>query len=441
MRLPRRISIRWLALVAGILLGIGTLVALGVGDTSQAVAQSAGSEAAGGSEGNAADAAQNEAARRRVLLSGFDPRVHHPQGEALVSDLGEGKTAVLTLHPGLQRHASDVLDRYEVPFASLVAVEPATGRVLSYVSHSSANPDASDLALDPTPPTASVFKIISAAALVDRGVRPEERVCYHGGFSRLRNADLADTARDNRCSTLAEAVGSSINTVFAKLSTRNLDTPTLERYAAAFGFGHALPFDVRTRPSPAEVPDHESDRLEFARTSAGFWHMHMSPLHGALVAATFANEGRMPRAAIVDHVTDAEGEVLLRHEPEIFRAVIPRHTARTVGQMMELTVTRGTARRTFHDGAGRPFLPGIRVAGKTGTLSGSDPYRGYTWWVGFAPADRPTIALAALVVNTPRWRIKASYLAREALRYYLVERPRREAALAAAAAEESLDTP
>jgi cell division protein FtsI/penicillin-binding protein 2 len=105
--------------------------------------------------------------------------------------------------------------------------------------------------------------------------------------------------------------------------------------------------------------------------------------------------------------------------------------------MMERTVTDGTARRSFHDARGNAFLPGIRVAGKTGTLSGSDPYRGYTWWVGFAPADRPTIAVAALVVNTPRWRIKASYLARETLRYYLVERPALEAAQAAAAAAEA----
>jgi cell division protein FtsI/penicillin-binding protein 2 len=92
--------------------------------------------------------------------------------------------------------------------------------------------------------------------------------------------------------------------------------------------------------------------------------------------------------------------------------------------MMELTVSRGTAHGAFFDQAGNAFLPGIAVAGKTGTLTAESPYRGYTWWVGFAPAERPTIAVAALVVNSPRWRIKASYVAREALRYYLVERPR-----------------
>ncbi len=420
-RPPRRTALT-LVLAASLAGGAVVLYAVGAsGDETRAAAQERPERPA-----------EPRAPRRAELLRGLDPLSHRLEGDHLVSDLAADRRAVLTLHPELQAHVVGELERYEVPFASVVAIEPATGRVLAYVSHSHANPNAGDLALDPTPPTASVFKIVTAAALVDAGVSPDERVCYHGGFSRLTLADLEDSDRDRRCNTLADAVGGSINTIFAKLSVRHLDRPTLERYAGAFGFGHALPFDVPTRPSPGEVPDHARDRLEFARTSAGFWHMHMSPLHGALIGATFANDGKMPRAAIVDRVVDANDRVLYRHEPEVFRAVIPRHTARVVGEMMERTVSDGTARRSFHDDRGNPFLPGIRVAGKTGTLSGSDPYRGYTWWVGFAPADHPTIAVAALVVNTPRWRIKASYVARETLRYYLLEAPSAEPAAEAA---------
>lgn len=354
---------------------------------------------------------------RTVALTGLDPRHHTLEGDVLVSELSGGDRAVLTLDPALQNHLSAMLERYEVPYASVVAIEPTSGRVLAYVSHSSANPAAGDLALDPTPPTASVFKIITGAALVDGGITPDTRVCYSGGGSRLDARHLEDRDNDPQCATLSEAMGGSINAVFAKLADRSLDRPTIERYAAAFGFGHALPFDVPTLASPAEVPD---DRLERARTAAGFWHMHMSPLHGALIAATIANGGQMPRAAIVDHVVGADGTSRLAHVPSVFRSVIPRHTARTVGVMMEETITHGTGRRTFFDPQGLPFLPGIRVAGKTGTLSAERPYRGYTWFVGFAPADAPTIAVAALVVNTPRWRIKAAYVGREALRQYLV---------------------
>jgi cell division protein FtsI/penicillin-binding protein 2 len=276
--------------------------------------------------------------------------------------------------------------------------------------------------LDPSPPTASVFKIVTGSALVDAGVDPDAEVCYHGGSSRIAASNLEDDpARDRSCASLATAMGGSINSVFAKLAVRHLDPPTLERYASAFGFGHALPFDVATRVSPSEVP---TERLELARTAAGFWHMHMSPLHGALIAATIANGGRMPRATLVDSVIDARGETSYRAEASVFREVIPAATARTVARMMQETVTHGTGRRTFYDDRGNPFLPGIDAAGKTGTLTGADPYRGYTWFVGFAPVDDPQIAVAALVVNEPRWRIKGVFAAREAMRFWLVQRPR-----------------
>lgn len=354
-------------------------------------------------------------------LEGFDPRRHQLETidgvERRVAPLEGDRRAVLTLDPALQAHIEHELARYEVPWAGVVAMDPRDGRVLAYVSHSSADPNAPDLVLDASPPTASVFKVITGAALVDAGVGPNAEVCYRGGGSRLSAAHLEDQP-GGRCASLAEAMGGSINAVFARLSDRHLDAPTLERYAAAFGFGHALPFDVPTRPSPAEVP---SDRLERARTAAGFWHMHMSPLHGAVIASTIAQGGRMPRAAIVDRVEEGE-RVLIEREPAVVRQVIPRRTARVVGQMMERTVSHGTARRTFFDRRGNAFLPGIEVAGKTGTLSAERPYRGYTWFVGYAPADEPTIAVAALVVNTPRWRIKATHVAREALRQYLVRR-------------------
>ena len=384
----------------------------------------------------AARSAEVALARAAALLRGMDPLRHRLEGDHYVSDLDGGHRAVLTLDPGLQQHLEQVFDTYQVPFGATVAIEPSSGRVLAYVSHSSANPQAGDLVRDATPPAASVFKLITAAALIDAGVSPSTEVCYGGGFSRLSVADLEDRPdRDRYCHDLTDAIGSSINAVVAKLALRNLDQATLSRYAAAFGFGHGLPFDVATMPSPAEVPSDVQDRLEFARTSAGFWHMHMSPLHAAMIAATLANDGRMARPTMVASIDDASGRTVYQHTPTVFRAVIPASTARTVGTMMERTVSHGTAHRTFFDARGNAFLPGIRVAGKTGTLSGSDPYRGYTWWVGFAPADAPTVAVASLVVNTPNWRIKASYVAMEALRHCLITTPREGRAAAQLAAD------
>ena len=359
---------------------------------------------------------------RRNPLEGFDPLAHRVEDGTAVSDLPGGRTAILSLDPGLQQAMEDVFDRYEVPYAGLVAMDPRSGRVLAYVSHSSADPAAGDLARDAGPPAASVFKLITAAALLENGVRSDARVCYRGGSSALSLAHLASDPSSSTCATLAEAIGRSINPVMASLADAHLDGAILGRYASAFGFGEALPFDAPTEASAYEVPE---DRLERARMAAGFWHSHLSPLHGALIAATIAHRGRMPRASIVDQVLDAEGHVVHERSDEVFRRVIGAGAAATLTDMMERTVTEGTSRRAFHDDRGRAFLPGISVAGKAGTLSEERPYRGYTWWVGFAPSDAPTIALGVVVINRPEWRIKASDAARFALEHWLVSRPAR----------------
>jgi peptidoglycan glycosyltransferase len=365
---------------------------------------------------------------RDELLRGFDPRQRALEGGRLSAPLAGDHRALLTLDPGLDSFVADLLDRYDVPYAGVVAVEPDTGRVLAYVSHSSAGADA-DQVIDASSPAASTFKVVTGAALLDQGVTPDTTTCYHGGYSVLRASELEDNQKlDTACVSLSGALGASVNVVFGKLALRHLDSSTLTRYASAFGFGESLPFDVPVDASAIDVP---RERVEFARTAAGFWHMRMSPLHGALIAATIANQGKMMRPYLVDRIVDAAGRPLSRTEPTLHRNVIERRTAELLGRMMRTTVTHGTAKKTFFDDKGNPFLPGIEVAGKTGTLSKERPYRGYTWWIGFAPVDRPKIAVAALVVNSPKWRIKASYVAREALRHYLVEAPRKNATLAA----------
>lgn len=330
----------------------------------------------------------------------------------------DGTHAVLTLDDELQSHVRDIFHRYDVPVGGVVAIEPKSGRVLAYVGYRAGKGDSPDVLTDPDPPSASVFKIVTASALLDAGVKSSTSVCYGGGMRNLVQADLVDDPkRDRWCQTLADALGYSINAIFAKLADRHVSADRMARYVSAFGFGQRLPFDLPTEPSPVDVPD---SRLERARMAAGFWHSQLSPLHAALLASTIADDGRMPYAAIVERIETRTGETLYEHTPRDFRQVLPRHTARAAGEMMTRTVTHGTAKKAFWDARGRPFLPGIEVAGKTGTLSRYDPQRTYNWWVGYAPVDDPKIAVAALVVNEPKWRIKASYVAREALRNYLI---------------------
>ncbi len=137
---------------------------------------------------------------RERLLEGFDPRRRALEGDHFVSALQDGYDAVLTVDPELDQFLERLLARYEVPFGAVVAVEPATGRLLAYVSHSSASGSAVDRVLDASPPAASVFKVVTSAALLESGLAPDTTTCYHGGFSSLGRSELADKPKlDTAC--------------------------------------------------------------------------------------------------------------------------------------------------------------------------------------------------------------------------------------------------
>ncbi len=335
------------------------------------------------------------------------------------ADLTDGGRAELTLDPRLQASTEDVLRVFQIRYAGAVVVSVPDGRVLALVGHSAADPrlGAADLALRAWAPSASVFKVVSATALVEHGVSASTRVCYHGGVSAVLPDNLIDVpALDRRCDTLGYGLGKSQNAIIAKLVTQNLTADDVAREGRTFGFGEAIPFDIPVEPSALEVPQ---DRLEMARASAGFWHSTLSPLHGALLAATIANAGDMPAPTLIDHAFDAAGR------PESTPLAAPRHVvdaaaAAQVGHMMELTTRIGTAKGTFRTKRGQRLLP-VEVAGKTGTLS-ADTDRGpigYSWFVGYAPADHPRIAFAVLLGNGPSWRIKATYVGRQIVGQYL----------------------
>jgi cell division protein FtsI/penicillin-binding protein 2 len=333
--------------------------------------------------------------------------------------LDDGRTITFTVDADLQTYADRMFERYRVPVGSAVILNSRTGRVHALAQRRDDAAMAGDapVAIDPSPPAASLFKIVSAAALIEQGeVTPDTKTCYHGGSGKLLAEHLEDSEKlDTACASLRAALGRSINAIFAKLSDRRLDRATLARYAERFGFNRDLPFDVEVPLSTAEIP---TDRLERARTAAGFWHTHLSPLHAAVIAQSLAQGGAMLRPYIVDRVTDAEGRVIHESEPEFIHRVVDKDTAAQLLTSMKHTVKRGTARRAFHDERGVPKLPGVEIAGKTGTLTGRNPYRAYSWFVAVAPADDPEIAMAVLVVNKPTWHIKSTGMAELLLSEY-----------------------
>lgn len=342
----------------------------------------------------------------------------------VTAPLSEGRRAELTLDPVIQRAVRAEMETYRIPRAGVVMLEVKTGRVIAYASYV-AEGEKVDVNVRAEAPAASVFKVVTGAALVEKaGLGAETEQCYHGGRSRIQADELVDNPRrDKWCATLGIAMGRSINVVFGRLAQKHITPEDLTAVGGAFGFGQPVPFVVENQPPEIKMP---ADPLEFARASAGFWHTTLSPLAGASLAQAVANGGVTLEPRIVQSIVKGK-EVLWKDErgPRVVRRAVKPETAAELTRMMKQTVDNGSAYKSFHDAAGKAYLPEISVAGKTGTLNEPDGSKLYTWFVGFAPANAPEVAVSTLVVNTPTWQIKAPQLARDALRAYFAKQGRK----------------
>ncbi|MBK8480045.1 MAG: penicillin-binding protein [Proteobacteria bacterium] len=353
-------------------------------------------------------------------LVGLDPQAAKLQGDQLVQRLPDGRRLAFTLDPNLQQHAESLLREYAIPYGAIVMYELHSGAMLVMAGRAERDSrlGARELCLTPWAPAASVYKLVTASALLSRGVSATTPVCYHGGLRGLEAEHLRDQPRiDRTCHTLADAVAHSINPVIAKLAARHLDRAALLDWSTRFGFNQPIPFELAVTPSQADLPTSE---LELARTAAGFWHTALSPLHGAVIAGVAASGGLLRWPHLLRDDADASATKRGSSAREV--RVLNRTVAARLTAMMKRTTTQGSARRGFVGRAGRLYLPDLPVAGKTGSLARRDPQLDYSWFVGFAPADHPEVAFAVLLANPPRWRIKASTTARLLLQRYLTRR-------------------
>jgi penicillin-binding protein A len=331
-----------------------------------------------------------------------------------------GRTAKLTLEPALQKLADRILGSSGAEEATIVMTDAKTGRVLVYASYVAKGPKR-DLAVEASAPAASVFKIITGSALVEHAqLGPDTRQCYWGGEHRVDAQNLIeDPKKDKYCATMAEAMGRSLNTVFARLSQKHLDQTKLGATARSLGFGEPMSFDVPVQANTITLPD---DSLGFARTSAGFWNTTLSPLGGAALAMAMANRGQVIRPYVVESISDDKGMIFKAPQRHVLGRAIRPETADAVTRMMESTVSDGTGYKAFHDQSGRPYLPNITVASKTGTLTKQTSDQFYTWFVGFAPSRDPQVAFSVLIVNKSTWKVKANTVGREMLQGYFAAR-------------------
>ena len=333
-----------------------------------------------------------------------------PQSEAVLLR-PDGSELGLTLVPQVQRNIKRRLERVRVPYGAVVLMDVHSGAIKAWVEHQEAGEPAGEGngLTRAVAPAASVFKIVTAAALLESGAQPETETCFHGGHHSITRKMLNNSAKDTECESLAMSLARSSNVAFGKQAVQRLSAGALTATAEDLFFGKALPFDVQAAPSAVNIGNTD---LALARAAAGFVGTTLSPLHGAALAAAVANQGVLMHPYLVSSDSLQPGRV---RTPKAIGRVMSGSVARDLREMMALTLTDGTGRLQFRSWP--KALEKIQVAGKTGTLvrNVDGVYRHYTWFVGFAPAEDPQIAVAALAVNGKKWRIRGPSLARHAL--------------------------
>ncbi len=330
---------------------------------------------------------------------------------------GNGTRVTLALDEDLQKDIFGLFRRFDPPYGIFVAMEPDTGRVLALVGYRKGGEADPTLPLKAIYPAASLIKVVTASAALEEGkITSASEISYRGGIYGITRKGIH--ARDGRgvpTMSLEEAIARSANSVFGKVAVNYVGSDNLLRYMGKFGFGQPIPFCLPVEISKCEVP---RDEYNLARTGAGFGEVYVSPLHMAMIMSAVGAYGEMPRPVLIDRVTDRDGAVLYESSPSKLRETVLPETADTLLQMMVKTIEIGTSRRTFGTPESTPLLQDMEVAGKTGSLSGWNPRMHFEWFAGVAPAGDPKLAVAALVVNDNRGRIKGSYVGKEAFNTY-----------------------
>jgi peptidoglycan glycosyltransferase len=241
-------------------------------------------------------------------------------------------------------------------------------------------------------PPGSTFKLITAAAALSTGQYTPDTL-VKGGAS----LDLPQTSTNlvnengNNCGgdpiTLTRALEVSCNVSFGSIGLR-LGADALRAQAEKFGFDQTYLNDLPGQV-PSRFPAHP-DPPQIALSAIGQFDVAATPLQMAMVASGIANGGTVMRPYVVDEIRAPDLSVLDKTSPEAYRSnAVSSSVARQLTAMMVAVVDQGTATTAQ--------IPGVKVAGKTGTAQSSPSRPPYAWFVSFAPADDPKVAVAVLV--------------------------------------------
>jgi len=347
------------------------------------------------------------------LTGTSDEQFYRRVSDLLTGTEPQGASITLTLDAEVQQAAWDALGDQR---GAVVALDPGTGAILAMVSKPSYDPNAvathdtgaaaaarDALLADPADPLinraiggnlyppGSVFKIVTAAAAIERGDVDENTVLPGPAVLDLpqTSADLPNSGGSacgpNGEVSLTNALRNSCNTAFGYLGLE-LGDGVLRDQAQAFGFGQEL--RVPLRVSQSSVPA-ELDPPQKAQAAIGQFDVRVTPLQVAMVSAAVANGGELMRPNLVAEVRGADLDLIDRPTPQSMGTAVSTETAQALTRMMVTVVEDGTGTAAQIDG--------VPVAGKTGTAQHEPGRAPHAWFTAFAPADDPQVAVAVVV--------------------------------------------
>ncbi len=324
-----------------------------------------------------------------------------------------GNDVYTTLDPKAQQVAEQGLAGRA---GSVVALDPRTGAVLAMYSNPTYNPNRPT----PTPacnqvacqlnratqgqyPPGSTFKIVTTTAAINSGRYTPNSLINGDSPKVISGVPLANDGNQSFGDiTLTKALTYSVNTVFAQVA-QNVGRPTMTNYMKRFGFYSRPPIDLprgevypsivvdpQGQPFPPASPNEDIGRIGFGQGG-----LAVTPLQMAMVAAAVANGGKLMTPHLVDRVVNQTGQTVATTQPTVYSTVMTPQTASEVTQMMRDVVDEGT-------GTPAQLGSGIPFAGKTGTASIGPAGANETqpWFIGFAPANAPKVAVAVTIEKT-----------------------------------------
>jgi peptidoglycan glycosyltransferase len=340
-----------------------------------------------------------------------------------------GDNVVLTLRPSIQRLA---LDQLAGRCGAVVVLDTKTGAVLAMASSPTYNAnlieqpkgypkivkvrgtcgDASALQNNATQglyPPGSTFKLLTASAALDTGRFTPTSPFYDPGYcteygKRVYNSSSPDSPTAHETFghvDFSQALEHSINAVFCNIG-KAIGAKTILDYTKRYGFYSQPPLDLPPsvlypsglyKNGKLWFPKDPATEVDPGRLAFGQERMLVTPLQMALVAATIADKGVEPKPYLVQKIVGSDGSIVARTTPQNLGRVIKPQTAAQLNQMMQLVVQGGTGTNAQ--------IPGVPVAGKTGTAELGLGNLYDAWFVAFAPANNPRYVVAVVVEKQP----------------------------------------